>query len=64
MQKALTPVVVMMMRMMKVAQVVMVEVAQVAMVVVAGQKRHLALERVRVRIHGHTQHKQKNDTNI
>jgi len=45
MQKAPTPVVVMMttmMRMMKVAQLVMVEVAQVAMVVVAGQKKHFA----------------------
>ena len=45
MQKAPTPVVVMMttmMRIMKVAQVVMVEVVQVAMVVVASQKKHFA----------------------
>jgi hypothetical protein len=45
MQKAPTPVVVMMttmMRMMKVAQLVMVEVSQVAMMIVAGQKKHFA----------------------
>ena len=49
MQKAQTPVVVMMtmmrrmMRMMKVAQIVMAEVAHVPMVVVAGQKRRFEI---------------------